>query len=175
MNIIVSNFGTGYFLRSGEEFIKFWDKYFKKDEKKTLFILGLGFDPRALKCLEIILDKSQTSTVNCMVIQYDDNFQNREPMSTSLQTNITKLESLIPRDQWISKTIHMMSGTDYVGSVEAAQIIEKEDCNGYTDIILDISSMPNGIYFPIVRKLLDWIKTKEIKLNNDKEVNFHLV
>ncbi|MDE1818906.1 MAG: hypothetical protein KGI19_09940 [Thaumarchaeota archaeon] len=164
-----------YFLRSGSQFFDFYKEYLAQDGKNILFILGLGFDPRTTNCLKTLLDIKPKSNLDCMVFNYSDDFNGREPMQTWLKQNESTLNHLIPKSKWKTKQIQMMSGKEHIASIEASKKIEKDDLSGYTDIILDISAMPSSVYFPIVRKILDWIKSDELKLENGKKINFHMV
>ena len=164
-----------YFMKKGSEFDKFWKKYLSQNDKKILFILGLGFDPRALNCLKIIQKNNSKSTINFQIIQYDTNLSHKSYMEDFLTQNIEELESIVPKEKWNIKSIRMMSGQEYAMSVDAAKSISKSDLENYTDIIIDISAMPNGVYFPITRKILDWINHKEIQQSNGKKINFHIV
>lgn len=164
-----------YFLRSGSQFVDFYKKYLERDGKNILFMLGLGFDPRTTSCLQTLLTVKSKSNLDCMVFDYSDDFSGREPMQSWLKRNETTLDHLIPRDKWKKRQIQMMSGKEHIASIEASKKIEKDDLSGYTDIIMDISAMPVSVYFPIVRKILDWIKSNELKLENGKKVNLHMV
>jgi len=124
----------------------------------------LGFDPRALRCLEIIFQNLGQSQLDCMVIKYDDDFKEREPLGTFLKSNIQKLENLIPKEKWNSKLM----------SVDTVKQLKKSEFMGYSDIIIDISSMPNGVYFPMIKTILDWINSKEL-LFEKKPINLHVV
>lgn len=162
-----------YFLRQGDDFTKFWTTYLQKN-KKILYVMGLGFDPRTLSCFEIIFQNKSNSSLNCMVIEYNDDFPTNELMANSLQTNITDLENLVPRDKWIIKNIDMKSDSDYSMSVDIVTKLKQTDFQNFTDIIVDISAMPNGISFPLLKTILDWIKTNQIK-SDQNNINLHVV
>ncbi len=164
-----------YFMKKGSDFDQFWKKYLSQDDKKILFILGLGFDPRALNCLKIIQKNNTNSTINFQVMQYDTSLSHKSYMRELLNRNKKELESMIPKEKWNTKTVRMMSGQEYAMSVDAVKSISKSDLENYTDIVIDISAMPNGVYFPITRKILDWINHKEIQQSNGKKINFHIV
>lgn len=169
------NFATNYFLYKGTEFDRFWKDYLSHSQRNILFVMGLGFDPRCLNCFKIINENLAKSKIKVMVIQYDDDFKDRKLLGTSLENNIEELQSLVPRKDWLAKSIKTMLGSDYVMSVEASKILTKSEFNEYTDIVIDVSSMPNGVYFPMIRTLLDWINSNEIQQKNGQKLNLHLV
>ncbi len=171
---MTSKYFSNYFLRKGYRFEEFWKEYFSTEEKNVLFILGLGFDPRALTCLEIINKSISKSKIVCMPIEYNDDFKGNRPLSEFLKNNVSGLESIFPRKDWISKKIEMNT-EEAIISLEAVKILEKCEIDGFSDIIIDISSMPNGVFFPLIRTILDWINKDEIKSDGGKKINLHLV
>ena len=163
-----------YFLCKGKEFKSFWSEYLKKEERKVLYVLGLGFDPRTLSCFEIIFQNKGESSIGCLVIEYKNDFEIKEPMSSLLKSNNSDLEKLVPKKDWNLKTVEIKSSVDYSMSVDIVTKLKKEDFDAYTDIVIDISAMPNGIYFPLIKTILDWIQSKEIK-SDEKMINLHIV
>ena len=137
-------------------------------------MLGLGFDPRTLSCFKPIFNENTNSSLTCMVIEYKDDFSSNSAMAFSLATNVSSLENMIPRQEWMIKDIDMKSSTDYSMSVDIVTKLNMEDFQNYTDIVVDICAMPNGIYFPLIKTILDWIKTNQIK-SDKNTVNLHVV
>ena len=137
-------------------------------------MLGLGFDPRTLSCFESIFNENTNSSLTCMVIEYKDDFSSNSVMASSLATNVTNLKNMIPRQEWMIKDMDMKTSTDYSMSVDIVKKLSKEDFQNYTDIVVDICAMPNGIYFPLIKTILDWIKTNQIK-SDKNTVNLHVV
>ena len=162
-----------YFLRQGDDFTKFWKKYLEK-KKKILYVMGLGFDPRTLSCFKVMFQNKSDSSLNCMVIKYNDDFPNNKLMANSLQTNTVELENLIPRDKWIVKNIDLDLSSDYSMSVDIVKKIKQTDFQNFTDIVVDISAMPNGISFPLIKTILDWIKVDKIE-SDQNNINLHVV
>lgn len=62
-----------------------------------------------------------------------------------------------------------------IGSRSAAALFGSlRDFNGYTDIVLDISALPRGIYFPLIAKILYLLDEGAID-GGGKKPNFHVV
>ena len=170
-----NKYAVNYFLSKGDDFKSFWEDYLKEGDKKIFYIMGINFDPRASQCCEIIHKKLSTNSINYKIIEYDDTFQNNEKLATTLQKNITSLEKIISREKWNSTVIHMITKPDDDLSAEASQSITESELDQHTDIILDVSGMPNGVYFPIARNIFDWINKNKIKSPKNSKINFHIV
>ena len=171
---MTTKYFPNYFMRRGNDFELFWKDYLKQD-KKILFIFGLSFDPRSLICLKLIQTSNTKSVLDYRVIQYDSKLSSKSHMGDLVKQNVDELKSLIPIEDWNTKLIRMMSGQEYVTSVDATKSISKSDLENYTDIVIDVSAMPNSVYFPIIKNILDWINKKEIQQQNGKKINLHLV
>jgi len=151
-----------YFLKSDDDFILFWEPYLAQGNKKILFVLGRGFDPRMCNGLRKIVNCGGGSVIDCLQIAY-----NEGPNSPSLKhqlnldTNIAEYDSIVEQCNGQSvKTINMWSN-DYpsrrrVGDRNAVDVVFTGigEITPYTDVIIDISALPKGIYFPIISKAL---------------------
>ena len=172
---MANRYSSVNFLCKGNEFESFWKDYLKEGNKKIKYIMGLGFDPRTLHCFKIIRENISSNTIDYKIIEFDDQFLDKNNINKSLQNNIAILEKMVPRKEWNSETIHMITDNENDLSAEASQKIVKSELEQYTDIILDVSAMPNGVYFPIARNILDWIIKNKIKSPTNSEINLHLV
>ncbi|MCD4677120.1 MAG: hypothetical protein K8S18_14165 [Desulfobacula sp.] len=141
---------SNYFLRHGDDFNRFWIEYIKNNEKNILFILGQGFDPRMCIGLEKIISIGGSGLRDCVVIEFDEGLNSPSEMhSDLLEENKEKLNRIIRNKcNKIIKTIHMWNDENRrIGSRRAAEIFNDiSDFSKYTDIIIDISALPRGIY-----------------------------
>ena len=162
------------FIKKGEDFTAFWKEYLCQN-KKILFVLGLGFDPRALHCLEIIHNSNTNAIFDYMVIQYSDNlsYGSQSTMGMLLKHNEDKLEAIVSRELWNVKPIRVRAKNDNTMSIDAAKCISSPDLKKYTDVVVDVSAMPIGVYFPIMRQMLKHSKT--VAGSDEKTLNCHLV
>lgn len=163
------------FLRNGEDFRAFWNNYLDKNDKRIKYIIGINSDPRTLHCFNIIHENISSNTVDYKIIECDDSVDTSEHLRNILQQNKSRLKEVIPDDKWNHTSIDMPTNLEKDLSVQAAKSITTSDLDQYTDIILDITAMSNGVYFPIARNILDWIKKDEIKSSINQKINFHLV
>ena len=170
-----NKYSTINFLCKGNEFESFWKEYLEKEDKKIKYIMGVGFDPRTLHCFKIIHSNLSKNSIDYRIIEYDDQFSDKEKLSNKLQENKKELEKIIVKEKWNSKKIHMITNEENDLSVEASHCVSQKELDQYTDIILDVSAMPNGVYFPIARNILDWIRKEKITTPTKTKINFHLV
>jgi len=146
-----------YFLRKNDQFHDFWQTYLKQD-RNILFILGRGFDPRMCLCAESILNKNGNGKRDFVVVNFSEgeNSPSRD-YRQEIDNNMEQLGRLVDQRGIITeKSIHMENEEGYrIGSREAVDIFKTySDFENYTDIIVDISSMPINIYIPLLGKIL---------------------
>ena len=60
-----------YFIKDSKNLEDFWRTYLKNN-KKILYILGSGFDPRMCIGIRTILEKNTNSDFNCKLIDYKE-------------------------------------------------------------------------------------------------------
>jgi len=146
-----------YFLRKNEEFDEFWKKYLEQS-RDILFILGQGFDPRMCIGLEAILKKGGTGLRYCVLVNFIEGENSPSvDFKHEVQQNMTKLAQLLGgEDKFDTKTINMESDDGHrIGSRGAAEIFNDfSSLEKYSDIIIDISSLPFNVYFPLIGKIL---------------------
>ncbi|MDV2480857.1 hypothetical protein F8E02_02315 [Methanoculleus sp. Wushi-C6] len=151
-----------YSLIDNSSFTIFWHDYLHTTRKRVLYILGLGFDPRMLLGIQTIMQNSPfQESCDCLLITYDEG-----PDSTSnlhrdlISKNYADIKKLVPHfRKYKEKKIGMLSDDLFhkrrIGDIEAISIIDSfEEINDYTDVIIDISALPRGIYFSLVAKIL---------------------
>jgi len=167
-----------YFMRSGRDCSTFWNDYLQGRDRKVLFILGLGFDPRMCLGLQMIMDADINCVKECLLIRY-----NEGPNSSSLEyqsrvdNNIKQLQSLLSSIGVIREVDVPMMSYDgrRIGSRRASDAIPDDVISRFDDIVIDISSMPRGIYFPIITKLLYLLDAKAWNEASEASVNLHVL
>ncbi len=148
---------SDYFLCKGDHFDYFWQE-FLSIKRNLLFIIGYGFDHRMCDCAKAILDFPGEGTRDAIVIDFDEG-----PNSPSHQygeqreKNFTSLKKLFQDRGDISvRKIEMLSedGRRAGGRRIVNEFNQIDEFNQYTDVIVDISALPSGLYFPLISKLL---------------------
>lgn len=152
-----------YFLRRSNECSAFWKDYLTTPNRQLLFVLGLGFDPRMCFGLQMLMNASPGCVKECLLIEYDEGKNSPSHQYKDLvKKNLDNLSGLMDKAGVIQKAQVSMWSTDRrrrIGSRRASDAIQASTIKRFTDIILDISSMPRGIYFPVIAKILYLLDT----------------
>lgn len=138
----------------------FWKDHLSKSERELLYILGKGFDIRMNFGLEKLLGVNPQANIEVMSISFDEG-----PNSPSIQykdlveKNNREFMALTNSYNVIDKKIQVWKKSGgkkrRIGDRQASGIFtQKDDIKKYSDIIVDISSLPRGIYFSLIGKLL---------------------
>jgi hypothetical protein len=155
--------------------LEFWNNYLK-ESKDLLYIHGLGFDPRTLNGLKAIYNIGGSGKRDVLSVRYfqsqeekDSNItsekvkEHEKELITFLKTNNNTKHTKIP--------IITRSEQKSIASIIAHNIIEGlEQISSYSDIIVDISAMPRGVFIPLLHKIL-----KIIDNNSSSIINLHVI
>jgi hypothetical protein len=169
-----------YVLNSGDNFLSFWEKYLKDDERNILFIIGIGFDPRSIDCTMSISNIKGKGKKDVISLRYYANQQESTSNYTppEVQVNVDKLEKLIA-DGLVSsvttKGIIIRSEDDkHIASLNATRLFSNAtELSGFSDLVVDISAMPRGIFIPLINKLLSIVDGYNSK--SESKINLHVV
>lgn len=127
--------------------------------KKVLFILGEGFDTRMNRGLQSLLHDCPQLDLQCFLIQYDEGKSSTsKKYKPFVKKNIETLQNLVSASKIQKRNIELWSAEGKkkkrVGDQNAADLFNEEGFfNNYTDIIVDISALPRGIYFSLIGKI----------------------
>jgi len=134
-------------------------EHYKKYKGNCYFILGKGFDPRMISGLSLI-----SETLN----NYDTlliNFSAKNRISSQIQEkmvkeNVEKLKSIAPD----YKELKNPNTADLPIFFKEKLIIPEK----YDRIIIDISSMPQSIYYNIIKLLVKFVSLQKQKKHETK-------
>jgi len=152
-----------YVLLQNEAITDLWSNHFKNNDKKVLFIVGKGFDVRMNIGLKSLIDMCPAIDLECMLVGLEEG---KDSSSHKLQElvdeNMIQIDELLYGKKIIHKEVKLWSSQGKkkvrIGDREAANLIEGYDnIKDYTDIIVDISALPRGVYFSLIGKLLSLI------------------
>ncbi|MFB2891714.1 hypothetical protein ACE1CI_02100 [Aerosakkonemataceae cyanobacterium BLCC-F50] len=147
-----------YLMKHGKEFITFWEELLSERERNLLFVLGLGFDPRMCQGLETILKVGGRGKRTCLLIEFDEGANSpSKDYADLVQVNFQTLNKLLDGRGSIKRhPLQMWSNNGQLGLGSQAYKVFKnlEDLAEFTDVIVDISAIPKGIYLSIIAKLL---------------------
>lgn len=149
-----------YFMAVREAVSLFWGLVAKDDSRRVLYILGRGFDPRTTFGVELIPEPLRTR-LNCLSIEMLGYGGHEADALKDLSVkNHEVLKSLLAVGSDINEVeIHAWSGeTDArsrTGPDQALRLVSAETIDGYTDVVVDVSALPRGIYFPLLSRLAE--------------------
>lgn len=139
-----------YVMKSGPRHDQFWRDYLL-ERRDVLYVVASGFDPRMCDGAESIAKKGGDGKRDCRLVKFHGTGGTSAPPYRSLvDNNARRLERAF--DKWDIQTINLASASnsDMDAQREAANVVHDDDCSAYTDIIVDISSMPTRIFFPLL-------------------------
>jgi hypothetical protein len=165
-----------YVLESGLALKTFWQTHLQAG-RDVLFVLGKGFDPRMCLGLRSLLEAGGIGKRDVIAIEFDEGASSPSKAYEQLvQANWTELNRLIAgKGTLLAKPLKMWSDDGRrIGSRSAAGLFgSPRDFAGCTDIFLDISALPRGIYFPLIAKILYLLD--EGADEGGKKPNLHVV
>lgn len=160
-----------YVLISNKNINQFWEDHFRFDRNKSvLFILGKGFDIRMNNILKSLISNTSNLLIDCLLIEYNEGENSpSHKYSEIIKSNIEDLSLIISQNtncNLKSLFIDIWKKDDRekrrIGDRDISDKIYQYDIDKYTDIIVDISSLPRGIYFSMIGTLLK-------KMDNDSK------
>ncbi|MBI4446314.1 MAG: hypothetical protein HY645_10440 [Acidobacteria bacterium] len=165
-----------YVMEHGPGLEEFWQMHLCA-ARRVLFILGKGFDPRMCLALRSLMNAGSTAKHDIIAIEFEEGASSPSKAYQPLvQENWVELEGLAAGKASLSTKLLRMWSDDgrRIGSRGAAGLFGSlHDFDGYTDVILDISSLPRGIYFPLIAKILYILDEGETDGQN--KPNFYVV
>jgi len=144
-------------INSIDEFI---NSHFKKYTGKLLFILGKGFDLRMNNCIEKLLSLHPSVDIEVFLIEFEEGTTSSSHEYKHLvDLNMNRFLDLTNNVKVVVKRISIWNspgvGKRLIGDRQAADLIKEiNNISSFTDIIVDISSLPRSIYFSILGMLL---------------------
>jgi len=149
-----------YVLLRNDELSSFKNDHFAKSSNRTvLYIMGLGFDYRMNLGIMSLKSSCPDLEIECILIKYDEGKSSTSKKYKSLvDENLNNLKSIIPLEKIQIKNIELWSGTgrkkQRVGDRNIADIFnDQQFFEQFTDILVDISAFPRGIYFSLIGKI----------------------
>ncbi|WP_168199354.1 hypothetical protein [Pedobacter aquae] len=159
-----------YLLSATDKAIQLLKNHFSDGTKrKVLLIMGKGFDVRMNFVIKQIIDLECEIDLTCKLICFDEGSGSTSHQYKSyVDKNYGELTSLINQEKIEEANISLWKEEGNrkrrIGDREAANIIKDfRDIEEYSEIIVDISALPRGIYFSLTGKLLTLIDAQPDK------------
>jgi len=167
-----------YVLMRNTEIPEFMKEHFSAvANRKLLFIMGEGFDLRMNLGIQSLLQNCPEVDVTCFLIQYDEGkSSSSKKYKPQVKENLNTLNMLLPKAKIELKKIELWSSEGKkkkrVGDQNIAQLFrEKSIFKNYTDIIVDISALPRGIYFSLIGQIQAILD----EFYSDSDINFFII
>lgn len=147
-----------YFLREGDGFDKFWRSFLSERRRDILFVMGHGFDSRMCDGIERLLSLGGGGSRDVALIEFHEGpGSHSNSYAEQRMANWKRLERLVHGRGRISfRKVTMLS--DEGRRVGARKIVEEFHSTAallpYSDVVVDISALPRGLYMPLLAKLL---------------------
>lgn len=145
-----------YIWHGNDESHQFLKDYFPT--KNILFIGSIGFDPRTLVTFEKL--RAITTKIDPVFFEED-----RKGVSASLKARAKKTSKELGQKLNNAPTpikIPIFADVDgaAIGGIELIKAVRKhiKNIETYSDVIIDVSAMSRGIFFPLVRYFRQFIK-----------------
>ncbi len=153
-----------YVFSPGDEVHELWDELFNSRSVRLLYITGRGFDLRAQKVMRSFVDAcaSAAETIESASLLLVDfaGYQLSSELQELTIANATELSRLFePLGTSETVTISFSAaGEDDISPsnalrIGADNILGRVD--GYTDIVLDVSTLPRVVYVTLITGLLE--------------------
>jgi len=166
-----------YVLLRNDQVSAFTCTHFASEDKKVLYIMGEGFDFRMNLGLQSLLQQCPSLSIHCFLIQYDEGrSSSSKRYKPFVKENRDALHNLVDARHITEKKIDLWTAEGKrkkrVGDQNVADLFnDPQMLQPYTDIFVDISALPRGIYFSLVGKVQAILDQYFV----DEEKNFYLV
>lgn len=161
-----------YILVEGDNFDEFWRNHLSGNSRKVLFLLGRGFDPRALKALKHICNLG--TLPNVWEFVYDNEREDSTVRRQLTEKNHNSLISLVGNKN--VKELPLKIGLNYANKTSTNTvnaIREQGPIINSDDVVVDISAMPRLVALSAVTKLIHDLD--KLSSEGTKDVNLHVV
>jgi hypothetical protein len=149
---------SDYFLDN--DFVGFWRQRAVDPEVRVLTILGVGFDPRCLLALNALRRLKLGDRLGYVGLKLIAHPALGEAGIATEKLAQESIDELLKVDDCRQEAVydvqihddegHNVAGRRTLSSMVAAT----EILHGYSDVLVDISGMPRGVFFPLIAYLL---------------------
>lgn len=150
---------------AGHAVDEFFSDYLDDGARRLLLIVGGGFDPRSTSIAHRISGLKQPRKRALLIREERPSAPSKLRERADVHTG--EIARLIP-DSSIAEISIFADGNAVVGGREVAKLLAQQNFDDFTDILLDISALSTGVFFPAVRMLLD-------SARRDRKLNIHVL
>jgi hypothetical protein len=147
-----------YVLEHGQGLDQFWESHLRARDRNVLVIVGKGFDPRMCRGVETLLRAGGRGKRDVFAISFDEGPTSPSAIYKELvDRNWQRLQAAMSGHGTVSESSLKMWSEDgrRVSSRSAANVFNGlSDFGDFSDLVIDISSMPRNVYLPLIAKAL---------------------
>lgn len=164
-----------YHLASGSGVTELWGNLLVESRRRVLVIVGMGFDERMCLGVETLFRVGGGDRIQILAIAFDDESGNLpNELSELRDQNEQRLQSVAEASgaQIDRRSIDLRSndGRRVGGRAIARQFSDWASIEAYTDVVVDVSSLPRNLYFPLLARLLSLF---DVNGGGTSPVNLH--
>lgn len=149
-----------YFMARDAGFDEFWRQFLDCSERRLLYILGNGSDPRMCLGVEHVLEAGAAGRLHVMLLTCDEGSSSlSQEHNRGVEINVEGLRSLLDgratlETRSISMWAHDGTSRRRTSSVESARLISSSQLDEYTDVVIDIGALPRSVYLSLIGRLM---------------------
>ena len=137
----------------GGEVNGFLAHYFAQQDRNVLLVAGAGFDPRSRTVATLL---SETAASFRALLIREDRPRPPQDQSARAEANAKILFAAIV-DRQVESINIFDSHNAVVGGHNVVSVVNRQDLEGVTDVIVDVSALSTGTIFPIIRYFVERI------------------
>lgn len=167
-----------YNLYRSEQFRGFWRTHLDTHERRLLFIVGAGFDPRVIGPAKEIIACAPGVTRRCLAIDMSEGYGTDDAASELGAQNLAGLQELFSEETLEVRPL-ITTDADGIRDVSRSAAVLFADfetwIGDYTDIIVDISALPRLVYLTVLNTLLTHLVKPDVEAPLGSSTNLHVV
>ena len=163
-----------YVLSDGQNFEAFWRDHLLRRKRNVLFIVGLGFDVRALDVCDSILAIGGKGKRDLWIVCFDNGVEDTAECVQMTEENLRRFRKAFEIGDVIEMPVKF-GGTGLPSATSrntARAFSTVRGLTGYDDVILDISAMPRMIAMTAIAKLTRVLD--DLAVHTRTVVNLHV-
>ena len=150
---------NSYVQVSGNDLTTFLQDHFshRQGPTKACLVLGKGFDPRMLAGFHLLRGIIKSNEITVIMLVFDEGTTSpSRRYDEFVKKNLEKLNGTVGSNGLQERRINMFSTEGRRITSRSAEGVFRtaEELKGFTDIFVDVSSLPRSVYFPVIAKLL---------------------
>ena len=161
-----------YVLAGGDEFDGFWTTHLASRRREVLFLLGRGFDPRALKAIRRLCELGVSPRV--WLLAFDNGLEDSPQRRELTENNHRSLVELVGEGEIRELPVTIGMGPANATSRSTGSAISSQGAiPAADDVVIDISAMPRVVALSAIAKLIHDLDERSKKGGAD--TNLHVV